>query len=190
MVLINSTATWQKKRVLIALNDIIQEPNNNVNTIFENKTPTKTVGLSQDMITDKDTKKLIPKEIDEQRKIMFENIKQKIDKLPKGFLWLVNDIKKGGLKVLDEPEFQDNIDEIFKTARKQQGNEEKNVIDLLKSDTVFNEIYDCMKSNTDTKNYKFVNDILKNNFIKIVVKNSINKGELDFLLYGEKENKK
>lgn len=148
-----------------------------LNTLSVKKAKEETTNIFEVQANDIDTQSIIPVEpVISGKKNVPKEIDKQVDAVYKlGMYVLDNDIpailkpftkgiKRDAAELLEKKELKEQISIIFEKARLKPENADKDIIQLLKDDDAFEEIYDALKTNS--KEYKTVNFILKQDFTK------------------------
>lgn len=121
----------------------------------------------------------VPKEIDKQVDIIFDNAKLMTDDMP----FFLIPFKKESEKLLENQKMRKEISSVLQKAREIPGCENKDVIELLKDKSVFNQVYLSLQANsTEQKN---VSALLNLKFVKNTLYNYIETERYKYLLYGK-----
>jgi len=132
-----------------------------------------------------------PKEIDKQLDIIFETSKKSMVFIPPVIKPFTKNVTKDFIQLLDNKDFRTEMNNLLTKERTKPGNANKDVIQLTKDEKVFNEVFNCIKTNAKKANYNDLYNVLGIKvFGKEIVRDTfagyIKEGKHAFLLYGEK----
>lgn len=121
----------------------------------------------------------VPKEIDKQVGIIFDNAKNMSDDMP----FFLKPFKKESEMLLENQKMKEEVITVLQKAREIPGNEGKDVIELLKNKPVFDEVYSSLQANS--AELKNISSLLNLKFVKNILYQYIETERYKYLLYGK-----
>lgn len=127
---------------------------------------------------------VVPKEINKQLEIVFKNSLLEMEDMAKWLKAIGGDkVKNDVRKMFSDQKFCQELINIFNNARKVEGNQNKNVADLVKDHAVLEQVFECFKENAPKKS--LLSTILSMSIIKSQFGKMVDKNKHYVLLYGE-----
>lgn len=123
----------------------------------------------------------VPKEIDKQVEIFYGNADKAIDDMPFWVKPFIKEVRKECYELVKNQKLKSDTTAIFEKARTIDGNQDKDILELMHDNNVFEEIYQCIKSNCNDLNT--ISELMKLTFVKDSFKGYVKSGKYDYLLY-------
>lgn len=125
----------------------------------------------------------VPKEIDKQVEIFYGNADKAIEDMPFWVKPFIDEVRKECYELMENQKLKSDTTAIFEKARMIEGNQDKDIIELMHDNKVFDEIYECIQSNCQEQ--ETISNLMSLKFVKDSFKGYVKVGKYNYLLYGK-----